>query len=305
MDTLTLRSDPRPAPRPTARSGPPAAPVATAAPAQPGARAAALTGAQLFIRYAYPPNSLGYCGPADSAAFFQYGASGVVDRGLVLLARSFEGAWPYLELIAGATGIGDPLDRRVVEAYWVGNALLPAVGIAATATSMEERFRPRTGRQFPKLLDGVLAGGVPHHSFHVFGVYPWVGLLGDDRKAPHALNVLDRCRIRWGRVEHVAGDQVTVTSRPLTWDGRTLGFGEPRPESALCARDGLGYLADLRPGDCVSLHWDWVCDRLSPWQLRQLRGYTLRQLEITNLRVLHSSGSSSGSGAAIAEALQA
>ena len=241
-----------------------------------------LAGAQLFIRYAYPPNSLGYCGPGDSSALFQYGASGVVDHGLVQLARAFEGAWPYLELIAGATGIGDPLDRRVVEAYWVGNSLLPAVGLAATASSMEDRFRPRTGRQFTHVLDAVLAGGVPHHSFHVFCVYPWVGLLGDGRKAPHALNVLDRCRIRWGRVDQVSGDQVTVTSRPLTWDGRTLAFGEPRPEVALRAESGLGYLADLRPGDCVSLHWDWVCDKLSPRQFRQLRGYTVRQLEITN-----------------------
>jgi uncharacterized protein DUF6390 len=289
MDTLTLP-----------RGRPPTTATATAATSTAAAHAPALAGAQLFIRYAYPPNSLGYCGPADSAAFFQYGASGTVDRGLVQLARSFEGAWPYLELIAGATGIGDPLDRRVVEAYWVGNCLLPAVGVGATAASVEERFRPRTGRRFPHLLDAVLAGGVPHHSFHVFGVYPWVGLLGDDRKAPHALNVLDRCRIRWGRVEHVDGDQVTVTSRPLTWNGEVLGFGDPRPEVALHARDAVGYLAGLQPGDCVSLHWDWVCDRLSPRQLRLLRGYTLRQLEITNHSLPRGT-----SGSAIAEALQA
>ncbi len=213
-----------------------------------------LAGPQLFIRYAYPPNSLGYCGPADNAAFFQYGASGAIDHGLVQLARAFEGAWPYLELIARATGIGDPLDRRVVEAYWIGNDLLPHVGLAPTAESMEDRFRPRTGRQFTHLLDAVLGGGVPHHSFHVFCVYPWVGLLGDDRKAPHALNVLDRCRIRWGRVQTVDGDQVTVVSRPLTWDGHTLAFGPPRPEVALRAANGVGYLADLQPGDCVSLH---------------------------------------------------
>jgi hypothetical protein len=268
MDTLTARTTP-------------SAPV-PASDAQPGRTPRALAGAQLFIRYAYPPNALGYCGPADSAALFQYGATGTVDHGLVQLARAFEGAWPYLQLIAGATGIGDPLDRRVVEAYWVGNNLLPAVGLAATAESMEERFRPRTGRQFTHLLDGVLAGGVPHHSFHVFCVYPWVGLLSDGRKASHALGVLDRCRIRWGRVDRVTGDQVTVTSRPLTWDGRALAFGEPRPEVALRAEGGLGYLADLQPGDWVSLHWDWVCDRLSPRQFRQLRGYTLRQLEITN-----------------------
>ena len=47
--------------------------------------------------------------------------------GLELLARQFAGAWPYLEFIAGVSGIKDPLDRRVVEAYWLGNDLLERI----------------------------------------------------------------------------------------------------------------------------------------------------------------------------------
>lgn len=238
-----------------------------------------IAGPLLFVRYAYPPNALGYCGPADSAAFGQYGAAGVVDDGLVHLARAFHGAWPYLELIAGATGIADPLDRRVVEAYWVGNRLLDAIPLAATANSMEERFRPRVGRQFSHLAEAVLAGGVPHHSFHVFGVYPWVGLLGDDRKADRALAVLDRCRIRWGEVTAVGYGQVTVRYRPLRWDGRHLWLGEPTAETARCSPETA---AELRVGSLVSLHWDWVCDRLTARQARALRGYTVRHLDLVN-----------------------
>ena len=37
----------------------------------------------------------------------------------------------------------------------------------------------------------------------------------------------------------------------------------------------------------VSLHWDWVCDRLTPRQLRALRGYTQRHLDMVNHRVEH------------------
>lgn len=173
-------------------------------------------GALLFVRYAFPPNELGYCGPSDSGELLGYGTSGVVDRGLAALARQFDGAWPYLELIAGALGISDPLDHQVVEAYWVGNSLLDRVGTTALGNSIEERFRRLSGRQFSLLAESALAGGVPHHSFHVFGVYPWVGLLGDDRKADKALEVLDRCRIRWGQVVSATGDQVLVRSQPLT-----------------------------------------------------------------------------------------
>jgi hypothetical protein len=244
-----------------------------------------LAGPLLFARYAFPPNALGYCGPADSVAFHEYGVAGVVDPGLLQLARSFSGAWPYLELIAGAIGIRDPLDRRVVEAYWVGNALLDAVPLRAVADSIEDRFRSRVGSQFGLLAEGVLAGGVPHHSFHVFGVYPWVGLLGADRKTEKALSVLDRCRIRWGQVTSIARDQVTVRYRPLLWDGRELSLGAQTTEAARCSPDAAGL--DLAEGDWVSLHWDWVCDRLDSRQLGALRGYTLRHLDMVNRRVEH------------------
>lgn len=247
----------------------------------------AADGAQLFVRYAYPPNARGSCGPPDSDALLHYGQTGVTDPGLRELAKGFAGAWPYLELIAASTGIPDPLDHRVVEAYWVGNALLDAVGVRSLGDSMEDRFRARTGWQFPHLVEGVLAGGVPHHSFHVFEIYPWLGLLGDDRRHATALNVLDRCRIRWGEVLALAGDEAVVRSRPLAWDGTALSLGPAVVETARYAVDGTGFVADLAVGDIVSLHWDWVCDRLAPNQLRQLQHFTVRHLKIANTGVEH------------------
>ena len=37
----------------------------------------------------------------------------------------------------------------------------------------------------------------------------------------------------------------------------------------------------------MSLHWDWVCDKLTDRQFRALRTYTLRHLEVVNHRVEH------------------
>jgi len=241
-----------------------------------------LAGPLLFVRYAFPPNHHGYCGPADSLAFFEHGVSGTDDRELRDLARQFAGAWPYLELIAAATGLQDPLDRRVVEAYWVGSPRLDQVDTWAIGGSMEERFRYVAGPRFSNLAASVIAGGVPHHSFAVFCVYPWVGLLGDDRRAAQALTVLDRCRIRWGQVKALHGDQVVVESRPLTWDGRTLGLGDRQTETAVCSMDGVGLVTEIAVGDWVSLHWEWVCDRLTERQVAALRHYTLRHLEVVN-----------------------
>lgn len=246
-----------------------------------------VSGPQLFARYAYPPNVLGYCGPDDHLALFEYGSAGVTDAGLVDLAKGFHGAWPYLELIARGTGIPDPLDRRVVEAYWVGSPLLDRISAVDIGNSMEDRFRARTGQQFAHLAEGVVAGGVPHHSFHVFEVYPWVGLLRDDRKAPTAVAVLDRCRIRWGTVETVLGDHAVVRSRPILWDGRVLSLGEPVAETVECARAGMGFIGAVAPGDVVSMHWHWICDRLAPAELHQLQRFTARHLAIANSGVEH------------------
>lgn len=243
-------------------------------------------GAILFARYAYPPNELGYCGPPDHRALLGYGSEGLVDRGLVQLAQGFSGAWPYLEFIAGAIGVRSPLDRRVVEAYWLGGNLLDTIDMQAFGNSLLDRFRKRAGKGWGYLAEAIPVGAAPNHSFHVFGVYPWVGLLHTGR-ADTPLEHLDRCRIRWGQVVSTDGDQVTVLSRPLTYDGTDIGLGERRLETARRSIDGVGFLDPFRPGDWVSLHWGWVCDRLSRRQLHLLRRSTLRQFEITNRRVVH------------------
>jgi hypothetical protein len=239
------------------------------------------SGPLLFARYAYPPNALGYCGPEDHVALLEYGSAGVTDEGLVQLARGFEGAWPYLEVIAAANRIADPLDPRVVEAYWVGNPLLDRVDLREFGPFLEERFRDRAGRDWEAIAQSIPAGAVPHHSFHVFQVYPWVGLMRAGW-SEHPLHVIDRCRIRWGRVVSVAGELVTVRSRPLAWDGSVLGFGPLALEQISASFDGKGFVRGLRSGEWVSLHWDWVCDRLTPTQLRALRRFTLRHLRMAN-----------------------
>jgi hypothetical protein len=237
-------------------------------------------GPLLFARYAYPPNALGLCGADERRTLLEYGAAGASDGGLAELARTFEGAWPYLELIAHANRIADPLDPRVVEAYWVGNTLLDRVAPGALARHVEERFRGRLGRAAANVVDAVAAGAPPHHAFHVFAVYPWLGLLRTG-VVDEPLRVLDACRITPGHVLAVDGDAVRVEARPLRWDGRVLRLGPPEERVARWADDGLGFVAP-RPGELVSLHWDFVCDRLSRREAACLDRVTRRALAAAN-----------------------
>lgn len=262
-------------------------PTGTRSTAPPRTPAASGAGAVLFARYAYAPNEQGYCGPGDHRALLEYGANRVSDPGLTAIARAFEGAWPYLTLIAAGTGIPDPLDARVVEAYWVGNGLLDQIDLTTFGRSLEDRFRARTGPVWDRLAETIPAGGLPHHSFHVFCVYPWTGLLDNPGLGGEPLRILDRCRIRWGQVEAVHGHEVVVRCQPLQWDGTKLWLDAPHAERVTAAVDGLGFVTDLQPGEWVSLHWEWVCDRLTPHQLHQLRTYTSRILDLTNRRLAH------------------
>jgi hypothetical protein len=238
-------------------------------------------GPALFARYAYPPNALGFCGPDDPAALLGAAVGERDDATLHALASRFEGAWPYLRLIAGCNHIDDPLDVRVTKAYWVGNHLLDAVPGGTFTASLDDRFARRAGRQFEPIAASIPMGGVPHHSFHVFAVYPWLGMLRSGMDGP-PLVVLDRCRIRWGRVEAVVGDRVAVRSRHLRFDGTRLLLGESEIEQARCSLDGVGFVEGLHPGDLVSMHWDWVCDRLSRIDLERLIHYTAVNLAAVN-----------------------
>jgi hypothetical protein len=237
----------------------------------------AASGPVLFSRYAYPPNRLGLCGPDEAPAALRRAAA-ADERDLRALARGFEGAYPYLSLIASESAIADPLDPRVVESYWLGAGLGPRVESRHFHRQLAERFRQRTSIRDWRWLEGALDGGAyPSHAFHVLEVFPRVGLLRGE-PAP-VIETMDACRIRWGRVEEVDGERLRVRARRLAMVGGRLVLGAPATESVQ-APAGLAM-----PGDWVSLHWGWACDRISRAQVARLVHSTSSALERANERI--------------------
>jgi hypothetical protein len=228
-----------------------------------------MSGASLFARYAFPPNELGHCGPDGAEVLLEHADSEVVDDAeLARRARLFDGAWPYLETIAAAAGIADPLDERVVEAYWIGNDLLELVDPGACAAGLRSVFQG----QVTSRLD-TTDTAVAHHSFHVFAVYPWVSMLGRGNDAA-ALSILEQCRIRWGTVAAVDGDRARVSSQPLELVDGTLALGAERLETVRWSVGGRSLVGGLAVGDIVALHWDWVCDVLDERQVAALQHWS-------------------------------
>jgi hypothetical protein len=240
-----------------------------------------LPGPLLFARFAFPPNRLGLCGPESGLTLPERVKAGRSDPELSRIARGFEGAYPYLELIAAENDIADPLDARVVEAYWLGNDLLGRVGPRARHDDLTDRFRKRAAPREWRWLEAKADGpSAVHHSFHVLEILPRIGLIRGGLP-PDLIGVLERCLVRPGRVASMSADSLDVELPGLELvDGR-LRFSEPRLEHLpMAAGDGFGDV--LLPGDDVAIHWDRVCGRLTSTQAMRLAAVTDRNLAVAN-----------------------
>lgn len=229
-------------------------------------------GHALFARYAFPPNELGYCGPAGADVLLRGDSAADVASH----AREFDGIWPYLNAVAEVAG-ADPLAEDVVRSYWVGGPLLERVDSDALLAALRAAFAGQvTGALAEPALDRALA----HHSFHVFVVYPWVRFLDRDPATP--LRVMQDCRVRWGTVRDVDDDWVVVSAPPLIFvDGR-LGLGEPVDERLRWRRDGLSLAPRPVIGQTISAHWDWVCGPLDGDEAASLAAATQSTLDLVN-----------------------
>lgn len=230
-------------------------------------------GYALFARYAFPPNELGYCGPAHVGVLRSDDPFGIAAH-----AREFDGAWPYLRAIAEAIGVDDALDADVVRSYWVGGTQLDRVDPAPLVDRLRASFKGQVTGLLSDLTNP--AGALAHHSFHVFVVYPWVRFLDRDPTTP--LQVMQDCRIRWGTVQSVDGEHASVLSRPLTFDGGALRLGEPAPERVRWSKDAMSLIAAPSPGDTVSAHWDWICGVLDETETIALAKATQATLDLVN-----------------------
>jgi hypothetical protein len=238
---------------------------------------AALRGTMRFIRYGFMPNRLTYCGPDANRTLLDYAMAEVSDSGLHALLEKFDGALPYLRLIARSNGIADPFDDRVVQAYWLGGPLLERVSVAALYDHLSERFRTQlNGRLKALVLGKAPAGAHPHHSFHVLDVYSRVSDLGP------SLATIDNCRISWGQVLGIAGSELIVRREPVVLHEGKLKLGAAETQRVLRQLDGKGFADGAQIGDWVSMHWGWVCEVLTATEHASLEHATRYHLALAN-----------------------
>ena len=218
-------------------------------------------GALTFARYAYPPNELGYCGPAARTRC----------SCPVRWPRSNDG--PGSSTAPGSISSSSPACSAPTtrcRRRWSR-----PTGSAATCSTRSTRgprraptaaFGARSAGR-----GGVSGPGRAHHSYQVFEV-----TLGRDAAArpavrPGGVRARPVPGPRRRRARGRRGVGARAVQPPGVGTACTLTPSSPQVERARWSVDGRSLLALPAVGDTVALHWDWVCDVLTPEQADRLQ----------------------------------
>ena len=238
-----------------------------------------IEGELLHAKHALQPNSLGYCGPDENGKILEHLHSSSVSEDLTSMLSRFEAAYPFVRMIAKSTG-RKPFDKEGTEAYGIGNSLLEQVEPSeffqfAYQGLGKKMKKPQAKAIFREL--GHLAK--PHHSFYVLGMYSRSNIKTANQGK--LLELMDSCRVSWGRVLEVKQDTLVVDRRPLALRDDTLSLSPSEKKEVQFDRE-IPPFSSIRRGDWVSLHWNFASEKLAPLQLRNLRAYTALDIEATN-----------------------
>lgn len=242
------------------------------------------SGVLFHAKHAFMPNTLGYCGPDERDMILRHleGATGGEDLESTL--KRFEAAYPFLKLIARATG-HEAFDYQVPEAYWIGNRLLERVDVPDFRDFSRMDLPDRNEQEVDRAFRALGGRARPHHTFYVMSTYATASV----RDGPNLANesqqrvvkAMDNCRVSWGKVRRVGKDSLQVESRPLVLEDGRFFLGRLKLKK-------VGYnprvdpFGRVKPGDPVSIHWDYACEVLSPRQVRNIARYTLLDIESVN-----------------------
>lgn len=250
-------------------------------------------GLLLCAKYSSAPNFFGYCGPPKNSTLLDHLRAKIGDKEVENILSQFGTLYLNLKLIAFENKIKDPFDRRVVEAYWIGNNLLNNIQSLNYVALLDEKFKleMKIGRdKFSRLKYKFLSNQtLPHHSFHVFNIFKRTG----NEIINHTLETMDSCRIGWGKIIEIPILnfkfsfkskilKIKIKTKQLTISNQQLSLNKSTIKELKTDYRGKSFLNDLKVGDWVSYHWGFVCDILSVSQVKNLEYYTTKAINFFN-----------------------
>jgi Family of unknown function (DUF6390) len=243
------------------------------------------SGVLLHAKHAFMPNKLGYCGPDDMGRILQHLQESSGDAKLVSILKNFEAAYPFIHLIGKSNG-REPFDQKVTEAYWIGNELLSNVAPEEFYKFTLNDLRKKNGWEIRDLFLNLRDRAMPHHTFYVISTATSVISDSHHTSSPDPRKIsetMDSCRISWGRVVKVGKDNLSVRYMPLKMLDGKISLAPEIMKKNVKYDSTVPPFESVATGDYVSMHWNFACEILSGFQVRNIERYTLRDVSSTNL----------------------
>lgn len=233
-----------------------------------------MSGPKIAALYGLIPNRLGLCGPRQELLKkFIIGELSIPQ--IIPVLEKFEAAYPYYQLIAKKNKITNgPFNKKVVEAYWLGNELLEKITTNDLRQLITEKFsKPGllSKEEATKRAKKIPENSKPHHSFHVMVLGSITGSIDFTGKT----KLKDICRVSWGRITSIKREKLIVIGNPLV-GSKIIKFGAPIKKEITWDKEILPL---VNIGDWVSSHWGYALQVLNEENIINLYKYTQNTLD--------------------------
>ncbi|MEM0359994.1 MAG: DUF6390 family protein [Candidatus Diapherotrites archaeon] len=223
-------------------------------------------------KYSFIPNELGYCGAKPfSEIFTSFITEPQAEKAMEIknALQTFTSEHAYIELIAKHHSL-PVFDERPITAYWLGSELLEGISGKEIEILINEKFRSLPESVRLKKISGLPGEAFPQHSFHVL----YIEFI--TTKLPAIVSNLDKCLVGWGKVTAEKNGRFEVKGIRLFKEAGELKLGEKTKTIEnpfnLC----------LKKGSLVSVHWNNAIEEITEKQLKCLKKYTMKNLELVN-----------------------
>ncbi|MEI7604101.1 MAG: DUF6390 family protein [bacterium] len=226
------------------------------------------SGLKLCAYFAGKPNAMHYCG-TDSAI---NSISDCIVSGNCSSLREeyshFKALYAYLKLYGEKFGL-DYFDKKIIEAYWIGNELLEQFDRNDFFTLLDNLESNGAPKLFiyeqREKFEKVNVRFIPHHAFNV----TFIGVGNVTGSVEYNIENINNCLIRYGNISNIDDDKVTVNTYKYQIENTILIRKNCEEELGL----NKTFFPYVKIGDSVAFHWKDLCNILNDDEKSRLDEY--------------------------------
>jgi len=226
-----------------------------------------IEGLKLCSLYAFTPNKLNYCGAKNSFEILKEFIEKPSKENALKAKNALEtfcALNEFLELIAECNE-RKKFDLNVVKAYWLGNELLEKISNEKLKETLALIWQKAKKEEMIKKINEVPLNLKAHHSILLFS-----GFMNKNLK--EELKNKSNCIISWGKVIERKKEKIKVKGIELIKLNNEIALKEKTIEVL------NPFNLKAQKNDFISIHWKNAIQIIEKNELKELKKYTLNNL---------------------------